>query len=101
LTIIQFTIKNNLSPSGAFFLLLPYKRNEEIKNLLLENNLAISNLLFVRQSVAHDYFRIMLAGKINPDGSNETRIEEIAIWNDKQQYTDAFKNLLKDYYLYL
>lgn len=94
-------IKNNLSPTGFFYLLLPYKRNEEVKNLLLENDLAVSNLVFVRQSVAHDYFRIILAGKINSGGSNETRIDEIAIWNDKQQYTDAFKNLLKDYYLYL
>ena len=35
-------IKNNLADNGVFFLLLPYKRNEEIKNLFAENNLEIT-----------------------------------------------------------
>lgn len=101
LTELLLVIKNNLSPSGTFFLLLPYKRNEEIKNLLLENDLTVSNIVFVKQSVQHGYFRIMLAGKLKAGGTNETLINEIAIWDEKQQYTDTFINLLKDYYLYL
>src|SRR5688572_14654976 len=35
-------IKENLSKRGSFFLLLPYKRNEEIKKLLKDNELNIS-----------------------------------------------------------
>jgi len=101
LTELLSIIKNNLSPSGSFFLLLPYKRNEEIKNLLVENNLSVSNMVFVKQSVQHGYFRIMLTGKLKASESNETAIDEIAIRDDQQQYTSSFKDLLKDYYLHL
>lgn len=94
-------IKNNLADNGVFFLLLPYKRNEEIKNLFAENNLEIQKLVLVRQSVNHSYFRIMLMGIIKAGEHKETEFDELSIWNDKQEYTTAFTNLLKDYYLNL
>jgi len=94
-------IKQNLSTSGVFYLLLPFKRNEEIKKILLKQNLFVSKLVFVKQSSQHGYFRLMIAGKSNHEGHAETFIEEISIWNDQQQYTDGFKELLKDYYLHL
>jgi len=80
---------------------LPYKRNEEIKKLFKDHQLHISKIVFVKQSVKHDYFRIMLKGKINGQSGDETEIEEISIWDDTQQYTPEFISLLKDYYLYL
>lgn len=94
-------IKNYLTSDGLFFLLLPYKRNEEIKKLFSDQQLHISKILFARQSVKHDYFRIMLKGKLNNITGDETEIDEISIWNDKQEYTDEFIKLLKDYYLNL
>ena len=94
-------IKNNLSKTGSFFLLLPYKRNEEIKKLLKDHELSISKILFVRQSVKHDYFRIMLKGKLSEQKSIETEFNEMSIWDDSQQYTNEFKQLLYDYYLHL
>jgi len=94
-------IKNNLKPEGFFSLLLPYKRSDEIKKLLSKKEFAILKMILFRQSVNHDYFRIMLTGKNNPAGKEEIRIEEIAILNDSEQYTPEFIRLLKDYYLYL
>ncbi len=94
-------IKKKLTPDGTFYLLLPYKRNEEIKKLLTENDLAIHQLVFVRQSVNHDYFRIMMAGKLNSDEQAETKIDEISIKDETGQYTPVFVSLLKDYYLHL
>ena len=94
-------IKNNLNKTGSFFLLLPYKRNEEIKKLLKDHELNILKILFVRQSTKHDYFRIMLKGKLNERENIETEFNEISIWDDKQQYTNEFVKLLKDYYLHL
>jgi len=94
-------IKDNLSKTGSFFLLLPYKRNEEIKKLLKDHELSILKILFVRQSVKHDYFRIMLKGKLNGQENMETEFNEMSIWDDSQQYTNEFKQLLKDYYLHL
>lgn len=94
-------IRKNLNPSGQFFLLLPYKRNLEIKDLILEHEFDISEMVFVRQSVKHDYFRIMLCGNLDKHESTETIIDELSIWDEKQQYTGEFVELLRDYYLYL
>ena len=43
----------------------------------------------------------MIAGKLSQEDHSETLIEEISIWDDHQQYKEEFKELLKDYYLYL
>ena len=91
-------IKNNLSWHGAFYLLLPFKRNEEIKNILLKQDLFISEIVFVRQSLKHSYFRIMIKGNLKKEDQSETIINEISIWDDQRQYTNDFKELLKDYY---
>jgi len=93
-------IKDNLRDTGLFFLLLPYKRNEEIKKLFKDHELYISKILFVRQSVKHDYFRLFIKGGLNAK-EKETEFDELSIWDEKQQYTNEFVNLLKDYYLHL
>ncbi|MES1221925.1 MAG: methyltransferase [Bacteroidota bacterium] len=92
-------IKNNLADNGIFFLLLPYKRKVEIELLLEKNGLFISKKVLVRQTVHHDYFRIMLAGNTNAD--TQTEENEISIKSGERQYTADFAGLLKDYYLHL
>ena len=94
-------VADHLEPAGNFFLLLPYKRKEEIRNLFKDHNLHISKIVFVRPSVNHDYSRIMLKGKLKSQAGEETEIGEMSIWDDKQQYTMEFVELLKDYYLHL
>ena len=94
-------IKKHLAASGKFFLLLPYKRNEEIKKLFKDHQLHIDKIVFVRQSVNHDYFRIMLKGELYRKENKETAFDEISIWDEEQQYTTEFVGLLKDYYLHL
>jgi tRNA1Val (adenine37-N6)-methyltransferase len=94
-------IKGNLSSSGMFYLLLPFKRNEEIKKIILTQDLLISKIVLVKQSTKHNYFRIMIAGKLNQEGHPEILIEEISICDNLQQYREEFKELLKDYYLHL
>ena len=93
-------IKSNLNQNGVFFLLLPYKRNEEIKKLFKDHQLHISKKILVRQSIKHDYFRIFLKGELNSQ-EKETEFDEISIWDEQQQYTPEFIRLLKDYYLHL
>lgn len=94
-------IKYNLKADGRIFLLFPYKRNREIIDLLLEHKFDIEEIIFVRQSVNHDFFRIMLSGYLNQGENTETTSDEMSIWNDKQQYTPEFIELLRDYYLHL
>ena len=93
-------IKENLSLTGSFFLLLPYKRNEEIKKLFRDQQLHVSKMILVRQSIKHDYFRIFIKGTLNAE-EKETEFDELPIWDEKQQYTNEFVGLLKDYYLHL
>jgi tRNA1Val (adenine37-N6)-methyltransferase len=94
-------IKSNLNPDGTFYLLLPYKRDEEIRKLVRETEMQITQVVLVRQSVNHDYFRIMLEGNLFTDETTEIQFDEIAIWNERQQYTEEFAELLRDYYLHL
>lgn len=94
-------IKNRLTTNGNFFLLLPYKRNEEIKKLFKDHEFHIIKMVLVRQSTKHDYFRIMLRCELLPGENKETAVDEIPIWDDNKQYTPGFVKLLKDYYLYL
>src|SRR4030095_14098823 len=84
-------IKGNLSPSGTFYLLLPFKRTEEMKTILVKQQLPVSKIVFVRQSTKHNYFRIMITGKLNHARQTETLIEEFSIWDDQQQYNKEFK----------
>ena len=93
-------IKNNLKPDGLFCLLLPYKRNAEAKILLNEAGLHITQITIVKQSTSHNFFRIMIMGRLTTSEPAETMIDEISIKNDTGEYTLAFTNLLKEYYLF-
>jgi tRNA1Val (adenine37-N6)-methyltransferase len=90
-----------MDDSGKFYLLLPYKRKEEIKNLIAQQKLVIEKLLFVRQSSSHSYFRIIIQGCHLPNAPKEVEFEEISIKGPNGSYTQEFTSLLKDYYLKL
>ena len=92
-------LKKLLSPDGVFYLLLPYKRKEEIKGILLKQHLSILKIIFVKQSPKHDYFRIMIRGALNQKTMSETGVDEILICEADGQYTNSFKGLLKEFYL--
>ena len=96
--LLQF-IKQNLSAEGKFFLMLPYKRSNDLEKLLNTVGLTINTKVVVKQTTTHQPFRILVKGSAK---NNKTLIEqEIAIKDEHQQYTPAFVSLLKDYYLYL
>lgn len=92
-------IKVQLKEDGIFFLMLPFKRKKEIDNLLLENELFAQNTVTLQQSAKHSPFRILIKGSKNKTLPFHT--ETISIWDEHQQYTKEFVELLKDYYLYL
>jgi tRNA1Val (adenine37-N6)-methyltransferase len=96
-TLVQI-IAGRLKEEGFFFLLLPYRRKEELQQLLEKHHLYGYKEVAVRQTPSHAPFRHMLKGGCNP-GLHETG--ELAISIGPQQYTPAFTALLKDYYLYL
>lgn len=92
-------IRNHLTENGRFFLLLPAKRDPELKALLKNNALYLQQKVLVQQTLNHSPFRMMIQGcrkKIDT-----VREETIVIKNNENQYTASFTGLLKDYYLYL
>ncbi len=94
-------IQRNLKPGGEFYLLLAYKRNDEIEKAFAKNRLVLSHKTLVRQSTQHPYFRIMISGKHHSDTNEIFITTELAIKNELNEYTSDFTSLLKDYYLYL
>ncbi len=93
-------IKRNINATtGKFFLLLPYKRYDEIIDLLKDKGAFLIKETLVRQSFNHDYFRIILEASFS--FITEPARKEIAIKDEDDKYTAEFTGLLKDYYLYL
>jgi tRNA1Val (adenine37-N6)-methyltransferase len=88
-----------LKPGGRFYLLLPYKRHEEILKLLDQKKIFLAQKILVRQTDDHDYFRFMIEGGFEKPAPAITK--ELAIKNKNNEYAVDFTALLKDYYLYL
>lgn len=98
-------IAQHLTGDGLFFLLYPFKRNEEINKLFEQNELYPLQSVILKQSVKHQPFRMMtMGGRIERETERE-RIKSmetiISIRDEHQQYTKDVVNLLSDYYLYL
>jgi tRNA1Val (adenine37-N6)-methyltransferase len=94
-------IRAQLSPRGSFFLLVPYKRWEEIQQLINDHGLMISTAVVVRQSVKHAPFRVMIKGTFRTEEQALMNVTGISVWDENQQYTAEFKTLLSPYYLAL
>lgn len=92
-------IKVWLSKEGIFFLLLPYKRLQQTEKLINEAGLHLVEKVIIHQSVNHPPFRVILYGTTMK--RTEPKTSSLFIWDDKQQYTGDFVNLLSPYYLKL
>jgi tRNA1Val (adenine37-N6)-methyltransferase len=92
-------IKLHLKEDGIFFLMYTFKRNKEVERLIEANQLSIKSSVILSQSVRHTPFRVIVKGTSKQDVVGTTT--SIEIWDERQQYTKQFVNLLKDYYLYL
>jgi tRNA1Val (adenine37-N6)-methyltransferase len=95
------TIHRAMHPNGRFYLLLPYKRKEEVEQVFRKNDLSIINTCLVRQSPNHGYFRFFISGMHTQYGTIMPSEDEICILNEKGDYSLAFVDLLRDYYLSL
>ncbi len=86
-----------LSPNGHFVILLPFHRNEAFKTMAFEKGYYLHHVMTVKQTQQHNYFRSMLLF-----GRKEVpSMQSVIIIRENGLYTDSFRQLLKDYYLYL
>ena len=96
--IISF-ISKNLSEEGLAMILLPFHRLDYFEQILSKEKLHITEKVLVRQTPKHDYFRAMICfAKIKPD---QSITKQIIIRDKKNEYSEEFINLLRDYYLKL
>ncbi len=94
-------IKKHLEPGGQFYLLLPFKRKEEIIAFMHQNGFSISSMVQIKQSINHPYFRLMLEAKYSKAEIEIAEINEMIISNKENEYSSEFISLLKEYYLHL
>lgn len=91
-------IADHLKPDGVFSILLPYQPFIDFTIKAAGAGFHAQQILHIKQSVQHDYFRSV---GIFKRGEGVTNVEEMAIRETGNIYTPAFTDLLKPYYLYL
>jgi tRNA1Val (adenine37-N6)-methyltransferase len=94
LEIVDAQLDNN----GVFYVLLPFYRKEETKQLAKQHGLNPTQITEVKQTPSHQPFRVMFRFEKTNQDCNQN---EITITDSNSNYTAAFVSLLKDYYLYL
>lgn len=95
-------IKNvnfNLKESGTFCLLFPKIGWEQFADLATRNGLFISKLIFIQPKLHLEFNRIIAF--FSKTETAEIKQETLIIYKMEKEYTEEFKELLKDYYLYL
>lgn len=90
-------VKKQLNDKGKFAVLLPYHRKDAFIQLALNEGFFPEEEASVKQTPLHTYFRVMfLFGRERVAAKNES-----IVIRDGEQYTVAFTELLKDFYLKL
>jgi tRNA1Val (adenine37-N6)-methyltransferase len=90
---------DRLEAQGMFFLLYPFKRQEEIAALLGAYKFHIYKKIILQPSAQHAPSRVMVMGSKTEGG--RLFHTTVSIYNEQKEYTAAFVEVLKDYYLYL
>ncbi len=93
-------IKHQLNNNGIFFLLLPYKRENEVLAFIQKEQLSAIQITNVKQTEKHSYFRTMIMGAPTTAGLLPVK-NELTIRNSENNYTSDFITLLQPYYLHL
>lgn len=100
LTIIELLdfASKHITENGKIALLLPFYRAGEIEKIIANNPLYIERKTTVRQTPGHEPFRVMYFIGHNIVNYVE---DEIIVKNTTNQYSQAFAELMQDYYLFL
>lgn len=91
-------INIHLNEDGYASLLIPYHRMEYIQTLAAVRELIINEVLLVKQTPRHEFFRAILMLSKKESGAKRA---ELVIHDEHRNYTPGFTALLKDYYLKL
>lgn len=90
--------KELMRDDGMFAVLLPFYRKEEMMAEAGRHGMFAKHVADARHSPAHPWFRTMA---IFSSVQVVTSQEKIDVRNEQGEYSDAFRELLKPYYLFL
>ena len=85
-----------LSKSGTFNVIIPYKEEENFIAIAKNNNLFLQRKCLVKGNTTSTIKRSLLAFSFN---ASEITEEELIIENERHNYTEAYINLTKDFYI--
>jgi tRNA1Val (adenine37-N6)-methyltransferase len=87
-----------LKLDGSFAILLPWNRSIWFENKALKDGLHVKEKTGIRQTDNHPFFRTAYIFQKEKTEKNEN---PLSIRNNKNEYSNEFRELLKDYYLHL
>jgi tRNA1Val (adenine37-N6)-methyltransferase len=90
--------KSSLRAGGSFFMLMPFYREKECSKGVAQMGGFTKRIARVLHSSLHKPFRVMMEIVFE---NTHTIEEDIIIHQEDGKYTEAFKQLLKPYYLHL
>lgn len=85
-----------LSEKGKFNVIIPFKEEKNFIKLALNNNLFLSRVCRVQGNETSEIKRSLLAFSFHPSAIKE---EHLIIEKSRHNYTEAYINLTKDFYL--
>ena len=77
-------------------LLIPYSRWNYLEKLVSEKGFYVNDLMLVKQSSNHNYFRTMVCFSKKPTSLKQN---EMHIKDENGKYAESFSSLLYEYYL--
>jgi tRNA1Val (adenine37-N6)-methyltransferase len=98
LDVLINNISRLLSDNGFFAVLIPFHRTEYFETVAAAMHFHLAKKISVKQTPAHQYFRSIL---IFSRKASPLKEETILIKNEAGNYSEAFSELLREYYLYL
>jgi len=85
-----------LSSDGKFAIVIPYKEEENFINLAKEQHLFINRICRVQGNETSEVKRVLMEFSFHP---TEINSEHLIIEKERHQYTEAYINLTRDFYL--
>ena len=85
-----------LSEKGKFCVVIPFKEETNFINLAIENNLRLNRICRVKGNETSEIKRCLLEFSFD---ETEIQEESLIIEIERHQYTEAYINLTKDFYL--
>ncbi len=89
-------VSKTLSESGEFSVIIPFKEEESFIQIAHQNNLFLNSICRVKGTANSEIKRSLLCFSFD---KKETQEEVLIIEKDRHQYTEAYINLTKDFYL--